>query len=271
MYFVQLARSSVPGRTLLAIGTAAGVTVSGCRPQPPPEVRVPPAYDATFAFTGTVVRTGEVTMPVVPASENTLVVRVEFVLKSPAAGPDIAGREITLHSEDPATLPRGAQAVFLADGRLLGDGVALREVRRLALQDTAGLRDRLAAADQVGADSALLARLDSAELVVHGSIAAVSDTVVPPRRITEHDPMWRAASLAVEEVLKGQAEGQVRIFFPSSRDVAWYEAPKPRVRERAIFLLHSDEILDALTLRDSLDMLPERELARVRRLLGERR
>jgi hypothetical protein len=67
-------------------------------------------------------------------------------------------------------------------------------------------------------------------------------------------------------------EGQrVTIAYPSSRDVMWFQAPKPEPGDRAVFLLHHRELeelnVEMLAIVEPLDVQPVERLNEIRRLM----
>lgn len=67
-------------------------------------------------------------------------------------------------------------------------------------------------------------------------------------------------------------EGQrVKVAYPSSRDVMWFNAPKPEPGDRAIFLLHRRELeelkVEMLAIVKPLDMQPAERLDEIRGLM----
>ena len=79
-------------------------------------------------FIGTVTQVGAVAAPEVPASDRTVVVRVDQVLEKPAAVALGAGDSVTVHTAQPGSLEPGSQATFYTTGWIFGQGVAVREV-----------------------------------------------------------------------------------------------------------------------------------------------
>src|SRR5437870_3694243 len=86
------------------------------------------AQQATFTFEGTVQRVGASTMAAVPASNRTLVVRVDRVLQAPAGMSGLEGQEITVQLQSRNTLKAQDRAVFYTVGWLYGESLAVREV-----------------------------------------------------------------------------------------------------------------------------------------------
>jgi hypothetical protein len=67
--------------------------------------------------------------------------------------------------------------------------------------------------------------------------APIEPVVVGP--VSEHDPHWREAVIAVDDVHKGRdAKRDIVIRFPASTDVRWYRAPKFQAGQKGFFMLH---------------------------------
>src|SRR5438093_1118537 len=79
-------------------------------------------------FIGTVTQVGAVAVPEVPASDRTIVVRVDQVLEKPAAVALGTGDSVTVETVRPGSLKPGIQATFYTTGWIFGRGVAVREV-----------------------------------------------------------------------------------------------------------------------------------------------
>src|SRR5690349_16347477 len=67
---------------------------------------------SSFIFRGTVQELNATTVPALPASETTAVVRVDEVLRNAGVVTDIQGKNITVQLSSPGTLKVGEQAVF---------------------------------------------------------------------------------------------------------------------------------------------------------------
>src|SRR2546428_12129329 len=78
-------------------------------------------------FIGTVTQVGAVAVPEVPASDRTIVVRVDQVLEKPAAVALSTGDSVTVQAARPGSLKPGTQATFYTTGWMFGRGVAVRE------------------------------------------------------------------------------------------------------------------------------------------------
>jgi hypothetical protein len=110
------------------------------------------------------------------------------------------------------------------------------------------------------ANRELKERIDTADLVVSGTVSAVR--LPPPAAplthaaraadaasagpVSEHDPKWREAVVQVASVHKGHhGDDTVTVLFPASTDVRWYKAPKFEPGQRGTFVLHKTKVKEA--------------------------
>lgn len=212
------------------------------------------AQQANIIFAGTVSEVGATSFADVPKSPQTIVVRVESVLKKPAAVSLKKGDNVTVEVKDPGSFQPGMQATFYTDGWIFGSGVAVKELSH-AMNTTAG-KSRNAAADQktVGqierqvSDEELKQRIASADFVVIARVTDIRPWTAPevanvPRRVTEHDPDWHDAVIRIESILKGPKlkKKELVVRFPQCNDVAWAHSPKFEKGQEGIFFLTKDE------------------------------
>ncbi len=239
-------------------------------------------------FIGTVTQVGAVAAPEVPASNRTVVVRVDQVLEKPAAVALATGDSVTVDAARPGSLKAGAQATFYTNGWIFGRGVAVREVGHELGHSPVVVADQEAAVAKARLDlndADLKAHIDRAAMVVGGRVqqvrpAELAAAPAHPRRITEHDPQWQEAIIQVQDGIKGAQPGeQVVVRFPGSHDVAWVGAPKFAEGQEGTFLLHVDSTtgsprtmiggrsVPAYTALHKLDVLSSQDAARVRVLI----
>src|SRR5437660_10020237 len=83
---------------------------------------------SSIIFAGTVSQVAATSFAGVPKSAQTIVVRVDTVLKKPAAVSLKKGDDVTVEVKDPAAFQNGTQATFYADGWIFGAGVAVKEL-----------------------------------------------------------------------------------------------------------------------------------------------
>ena len=229
---------------------------------------------SSFIFTGTVQELNATTVSALPASEKTVVVRVDEVLRNAGVVTDIQGKNITVQLINPGTLKVGERAVFFTNVAIYGASLAVREVRHMnsALTES---RFQISDALQQLSNEDLNARLSQADLVVMARVTSVKPSAErarqPRERPSEHDPDWWQATVQVESVEKGQSTArQVTVYFPHSDDIRWFASPKFKVGQDGFFLLRRtrDEKLkvDGFTALHPLDFQPKDQQQRIRAL-----
>src|SRR2546427_2316245 len=254
------------------------------------------AKQSSIIFSGTVSQLGAVSFVGVPQSPQTIVVRVDSVLKKPSAVSLKKGDNITVEVKDPSAFHEGTQATFYTDGWIFGSGVAVRELGHEVKPGGGKARAGGSAAERSFAqmqqqisDQELRDRIASADFVVAGRITDVHAWKVPksaavPYRVTEHSPDWHEAVLQIQSTLKGAKVKKSRMVvrFPGSRDVAWANSPRFEKHQQGIFFLKKDQVsgaptaelggsqVDAYTCLRQGDWLPMGEVARVRSLLKKK-
>jgi len=156
------------------------------------------ARQSSIVFAGTVSQLGATSFVGVPKSAQTIVVRVDSVLKKPSAVSLKKGDNVTVEVKDPSAFHDGTQATFYADGWIFGAGVAVKELGhefRPSGGETpkpAGVDEKAhqQAQEQIG-DQELRDRLNTADFVVIGRVMDVRRWNAPKSattRISEHDP-----------------------------------------------------------------------------------
>jgi hypothetical protein len=217
-----------------------------------------PEQQATFIFKGTVKQVRASTLRHVQADERTLIVTVDHIIEAPPALAAFSGHEITVKTDRGARPRVGDELIFHTTGWMFGDSVAVQSIRQQPVNKThTPLVSR--AGDPIDHKRARdrRERFDQAKLVVSGTVTAVRlppEMVTSERRaaraakpagpaaagpVSEHDPHWREAVIAVDDVHKGRgAKRDIVIRFPASMDVRWYKAPKFQTGQKGFFMLH---------------------------------
>jgi hypothetical protein len=247
---------------------------------------------SSIIFAGTVSQLGATSFSEVPKSAQTIVVRVESVLKKPPAVSLKKGDNVTVEVKDPSAFRPGMEATFYTDGWMFGSGVAVKELSHEARPSggkpgRAGVDERvLGQIEEQISDQELKQRLALADFVVIAKVTDVRPWTVPdaasvPHRVTEHDPDWHDAVIKIESVLKGPKpkKNKLVVRFPQCNDVAWAHAPKFEKHQEGIFFLMKDEVsgapvallegteVNAYTCLRPGDWLPKSDAARLRSLL----
>src|SRR5262245_12895120 len=81
-----------------------------------------------LVFRGTVKATGRSNLKGLTATDKSIVVRVDELLKAPPALESILGRDVTVQQQAPSLLRKGQGAIFYATGLAYGESLALQEV-----------------------------------------------------------------------------------------------------------------------------------------------
>jgi len=212
------------------------------------------AKQSSIVFAGTVSQLGATSFAGVPKSAQTIVVRVDTVLKKPSAVSLKKGDSVTVELKDPSAFQQGTQATFYTEGWIFGSGVAVKELgHRIIAGDVASAAAAGASEPLVDqtqnqvTDQELQNRLNAADFVVIGRVTGVHRWTAPksatPQRVSEHDPDWHEAVVEVQSVLKGaQVKGnKVVVRFPGRNDVAWVHSPKFAKNQQGIFCLNRDQ------------------------------
>jgi len=209
-------------------------------------------------FIGTVLQTASSSVAEVEPAADTVVVRVDQVVSGAPAFHDHLGEPITVALPDGVEVAEGDVHLFQAIAWIFGTGLA---VRAISVGDQDGLEAALTSSPvgPAGAEERLRRRMASADHVVTGVVRQVSHVpFAEVHPITEHDPLWQAAIVAVHGQL-GQAAGpapsEVTVRFASSRDISWRDAPKFSVGERGVWLLGAPQPA-ALTAAAAVEELP---------------
>ncbi|NGO55486.1 hypothetical protein [Allomesorhizobium camelthorni] len=228
---------------------------------------------ANIIYLGTVTGTNASSVPGVPASEATVLTRIDSALTTPAALAPLDGRTVTLISEDGKPPALNQRFIFFTQTSLVGKEIALREIGRLSIEAADDLRRQIQGSDLRLEDERLSKRLSAVDAVAIGRITAIDTTVPPPQvPVTEHDPQWQRATLEISTVLSGDLRDRpVTLLFPGTLDVAWVDAPRPSAQQEAVWLLTFNRDVDGYTALDPLDVQPVEQADRIRRLIGDQR
>ncbi len=241
-------------------------------------------HEPSFVFVGQVLAQGAATLDAVPLNAGTLVVGVVQTIVSPEVVGPLDGFEITVQLQPEQKAEVGKTYLFRADGWLFGDGLAV-----VCRDLTDPTEDRIAATLEAVAEepvSRLRERAANAEMIVAGRVTQVKEVRRPRKApITEHDPEWLEATIAVDSV-EGSEGGSdspprtVKIRFASSQDADWHNSPKFAVGDQAVWLLGDKQEGEALrslsgaprgqyTVTDSADCLDPGALGQLRQILKE--
>lgn len=226
-----------------------------------------------YIFEGTVEKLHASNVKLLPASDQTVLVRVNSMLRAPQ-GMSFSGKDVTIYSQAASQFKPGERAVFFTNGWLYGENMAMRGVGQLPAGAVEGLKTNIAEVDAQTADEKLLVRLRLSDLVVHGKVLATKVARQENHLRSEHETGWAVAEVQVIAVLKGQTGAKtLPVYFPTSTDEFWYLSPKFSAGQEGVFILSSRVAkqygLEGYTALEPLDFRPLKERERVDKLVRE--
>lgn len=233
--------------------------------------------NSQFVVAGALERLGASNVSVVEDSPNLGIFKIDEILHGPAVLSGFAGKSITVLLADVATARVGEPLILFAQSWLYGESLAVVEVARIEDKERKAMKDEIAEAHERLADERLLRRIELAELIVVGKVAAIApfpgNDSLP---ITEHAPLYQVATIEIESVEKGSHEGRkLSVLFPSSTDAAWHDSPKFSLGQDGVWLIQRDQQergwpklrVPGLTALDPLDFHPKSRAAHIRALI----
>jgi hypothetical protein len=236
---------------------------------------------STVIFKGLVEKTGASNLKILPASNQTILVRVEEVVSAAKTMIDLKGAQVTVQLKEPNALKVGDRATFFATGWLYGENVALQEVGHTSVSvNSEALRNQISDLQARKDDQKVQTRIQHATMVIAGRVLATGrfKGEGETKRNSEHDPDWWTADIKVQSYLKGQPAvipSSVTVLFANSRDVMWVRSPKLKEGGQGIWVVTQykpggflpktrSPILAVLS---SLDSYPLSESKRIARLV----
>ncbi len=230
------------------------------------------ADEAGFVFKGSIVHRGRAEdEPGAKTPPAAVTVEVEEVLRGTDVMRSLVGAEVTVIGMSGA---EGETHVFFTDVVSVGVEVVVREIEhREASTETVRA---VAEGTRIASERPLAERVTGADMIVTGRVTGVT-LVASDDPISEHDPKWSIARVAIDSVLKGRGSRRtVEVVFASSLDIAWYQSPKLHEGTSGVFILRRrdetevpDEVpASVYQATHPLDFLPRDRLDDVQRLIG---
>ena len=255
------------------------------------------AERSAIVVAGKVVRVNATLDPMQAASPRTVVIAVSRMYAGAEIAGDQKGRTVTVVLSRPSTTFKvGTEGIFFGNPRFLGKSLTIADEGELFAGAARAASADLETSFQARRDQPLRERIASASSVFHGRVEserAVAPTTDQQGKVpeppSEHDPEWHVASVRVLTALRSSEQGAlVNVIFPASRDVVWFNAPKLKAGQEAIFVTHKPDKDDTPLMRapgvaeflekqsaevvsQPFDIVPPSEEARVRTLLGSGR
>ncbi|MDB5339328.1 MAG: hypothetical protein JWN70_4947 [Planctomycetaceae bacterium] len=227
---------------------------------------------ASFVFVGVPIQLHAATTSV-PASANTAIVTVGKIIRAPADLAKISGQNITVRVREPAKLEPGKTYTFFTNGWLSGESYGVLEVATLAgeISSNAPL-----VAATTAKDLDLAVHVSESDVIVSGTVTRfLAPAAADRRRMTEHDPQWQQAVVAVDNVAKGgvAANSTVIVRYPTSPDLLYKDFLKPKIGDRAIFILRKTDAVTPAGTRvflapDKADIRAPAERTKIRDIMA---
>lgn len=248
------------------------------------------AERSTIILRGKILKTNASDEPLLAPSNVTVIVSVEHMYSGQEIAGDQTGHTATVILSRAEAVKEGEEMVFFGNPRFLGKSLTMADVGEMAAQ-AADSMERTAHAHR---DQPVSRRLAVANMVFRGTVESVrplertaeTQGKRAPAPASEHDPEWEVATVRVVTPLRGGTAGQnLTVVFAASIDITWFNSPKLKPGQDAVFLAHSPNKEEELLYRSSglskflekqsiylvtepFDVLPPADEDRVRGLLA---
>jgi len=230
--------AGIVGRVATLLTLSAPVAPHPAFSQGPPGQTL--AESSSVVVRGRVLKLNASDEPLLPASRRTAVVLVQQMYAGSEIAGDQKGKNATVILTRPDAVKSGQEAFFFGNVRFVGTTMTIADVGESPVEP--GNSPMSAALDRAGqgpTDRAILERLAAASMVFRGSVQDVRP-IESRGAPAEHDPEWQVATVRVLTPLRGGDSGQVvTIAFPGSRDITWFNSPKLKPGQEAVFLAHT--------------------------------
>lgn len=182
--------------------------------------------------------------PLLAATPSTVIIKVTRMLAGNEFAGDQTGHLVTVILSKPGSMKEGMEALFFGNPRFIGKTMTIADEGELPVQaSNEAVAPAVAKGIQARRDAPIRERLAIAAMVFRGTVEAVKPLEQgegkrrePP---TEHDPEWQLATVKVTAAERGTQNGAtVVVAFPASRDIMWFNSPKLKPGQDALFLAH---------------------------------
>jgi hypothetical protein len=197
------------------------------------------ASRSAIVVLGTVTKVAASEEPILAPTSATVVIKIEQMFAGSEFAGDQTGHTATVILSKPGNVKVGTKAIFFGNPRFTGETITIAELGELPASraEVSSIQQALESGLQAHRDAPIRARLAIAEIVFRG----MTESVRPfePGLGDEHDPEWQVAMVRVTSAMRGTQNGTViPVVFAASRDITWFNSPKPKVGEEALFIGH---------------------------------
>ncbi len=209
------------------------------------------AERSSIVVLGKVLKVNASDEPMVEPSAQTAIISVQKMYAGSEIAGDQTGRTVTVILSRAGGVKEGEEAVFYGNPRFLGKSLTIADEAEVPSGSSAAGVTAQAAVErgaQARRDKPILNRLAAASLVFRGSVETVEQLAVEteskegprPAPPSEHDPDWHVAKVRIATPLRGGEAGQVvTVVFPASEDITWFNVPKLKAGQDAVFVVHT--------------------------------
>jgi hypothetical protein len=266
---------------LLLVFSATALLAMPSRAAAQTEVTQDLVNQSNVIFKGRVEKTDSSNLKILPASNQTILVRVDEVISVAKSMINLKGATVTVFLKEPGSLKEGTTAIFFTTGWLYGENVALKEVAHATADlNTESLRKQILVLQARSSDQKLQSRIQQSAIVLQGKVLSARplEAEGKTRSNSEHDPDWWTADVEVQSLLKGApsaASRRVTLLFAHSMDVMWFRSPKLKEGEQGIWIateykpggFFPETRAPLLAVLSPLDYQPPAERDRIQRLV----
>ena len=201
------------------------------------------AAQSAIVVSGKVLRVNASDDRLVPPSNRVAVISIQRMYAGSEIAGDQTGHTATIILSKPESLKPGEEAVFFGNPRFVGRTLTIADQGEISSRSLASFNAALQRGLQARHDRPIVDRLNAATSVFRGSVEGVhplESNEKNPAESSEHDPEWQVATVRVTKPLRdGEAGQEITILFPGSRDIVWFNSPKLREGQDAIFIAHA--------------------------------
>ena len=261
-------------RMSFLIALVCVVLLSGCSSSPQGgggnAATVP---EGSFVFKGKVVAL-HTSMTDEENIDNCGIVEVVDVLDAPTSLRHFQNQQVTVRFRDMQAITEGEELVLFTEPYWYGESLGVREMGLYAkggtLFESSRLRGAIAQEHARVGENELRRVLKASSVVVTGKVVRTSEINLPDQGLTEHDPEWKEAEIAIDEVLKGDVSGKtMKIVFAGGKDIMYYRSPKLGVGDDGIFMIQTADSSTARILQNERVLIDPSGFVKGRESLGK--
>lgn len=118
--------------------------------------------------------------------------------------------------------------------------------------------------------------IKKSDLVISGKVSQINKVEYrKDHTISRRDPKWNEATIQIHDVEKGShRDKKIKVLFPQSTHVSWYNTPKLNIGDEATYVLHKEKIpqlngMEAYTILHETDVHSKDNIDQIRRFVSQ--